>query len=151
MRRLAVILFFCLSFSLMGCDSSIEQSKTTNTFSSEFSKLEAKVEFLQRYFTPERTYQKLDFTINYRDNSTGMITGPSDWDIALVVVVPQAELDAWISGLKKLSQTSDIKWLARIPTAIDYSQINEWYDIGFSSVVGINRDSGVVAYRNVTN
>lgn len=151
MRRLAVILFFCFSFSLMGCDSSIEQSKTTNTLSSEFSTLEAKVEFLQRYFTPERNYQKLDFAINYRDNSTGMIPGPSDWDIALVAVVPPVELNTWISGLKKSLQTPNTKWLARIPTAIDYSQISEWYDSGFSSVVGINRDSGVVVYRNVTN
>ena len=101
---------------------------------------------MQRYFIPKRKYQKLDFAINYHDNSTGSIPGPSDWDIALVAVVPQAALTEWISGIKKLPQMPDIKWLVRIPSDIDYSQISEWYYIGFSSVVGINRDSGVVVY-----
>ena len=153
MKHLSVILFFWLSFSLLmtGCDNSVDKGKTTNTLSSEFSTLEEKMLFLQRYFNPKRTYQKLDIAIVYHDNSTGGIPGPSDWDIRLVAIVPPIEIDLWISGLKKMPQTPDTKWLSRIPTNIDYSTINEWYDMGFSSVIGINRELGLVVYRNVTN
>ena len=50
MKHLAVILFFC--FSLMGCDNSVDQGKTTNTLSSKLSTLDAKVAFCSAILIP---------------------------------------------------------------------------------------------------
>jgi len=151
MRLLTLLVFFCFSFSLIACDNSVDKGKTTNTLSSSFSSLENKVKFLQGYLKPKSSFKALDYRIVYHDNSKGLVPGPSDWDIGLVAIVPPNEINQWIVGLNKNPQTPDIKWLSNIPTSIDYSKINQWFVVGFSSVVGINRELGLVVYRNVTN
>lgn len=149
MRYLSLLILFC--FSLMACDNSVDQGKSTNTSSSEFSTLESKRIFLKEYLKPKSSFQKLDFLIHYRDNSQGFVPGPSDWDIRLLAIVPPNEIDQWVATYKILLQEPTLTWLSEIPSDIDYSEINEWFDMGFSSVVGIHRELGILAYRNVTN
>ena len=139
------ILLAIVCLSLIGCGS---KGKTTKTVSSAFSTKQEKIQFLEQYVKFKRSYTKLDFNIDYQDNSTGLVPGPSDWDISIVASVPSSELNEWITGLSKLEETPDKTWLKKIPTEIDYSGITEWYKLEANSVVGINRNSNIVVYRN---
>ena len=107
MRFISILLFIC--FSLIACDSRVDQGKSTHTLSSTFSSLEGKQDFLKRYIKPKSSFKQLDFLITYRDNSQGFVPGPSDWDIRLVAIVALTDIEQWISGLKKMSQTPDSK------------------------------------------
>ncbi len=145
MKTLSPIIATCILSLIIGCGS---DSKTTNTKSSIFKTNQEKIQFLEKYITFKRSYKKLDFHINYQDNSTGMVPGPSDWDICLVAVVPPFELEKWVIGLEKLKITPDKIWLSKIPTKINYSKITEWYQLSSDSVIGIDRNNNVVVYRN---
>ena len=143
MIKLLTIISVCLI--LVGCDS---KSLTTNMLSSNFSTNKEKIEFLEQYLKLKRKYKKLDFYINYQDNSTGLIPGPSDWDICLIAVVPSSELDLWVSKLKKINKTPELKFLSKVPTDIDYSKVTEWYYHSTNSFVGIDRIENIIMYRN---
>jgi hypothetical protein len=108
--------------------------------------LKERIDFLQRYVTFRRTYETLDFAIQYSNNAGGMVPGPSDCDIRLVAVVPAAELAAWIPGGSPVSNL-DTDWLKSVPTSLDLSGINEWYIDG-PRTVGLDRARRIVVYRN---
>ncbi len=142
-----IVLIFLLVLVLGSCD----ESKTTSTKSSNFDTKQEKIQFLERYLTIKRNYEKLDFYINYHDNSTGMIPGPSDWDICLIAIVPKIELKEWIKGQKKIEDIKDKMCFDKVPTQIDYSKIKEWYQYDIHSFVGIDPINRIVVYRNATN
>ena len=121
---------------------------TTDTSSESLPTLAERVEFLQRYVTFHRTYRELDFRIEYRDNSRGLVPGPSDWDIRLVAVVPPEELAAWVPpGVEPVRPTTaETSWLADVPGAERSAGITEWYGES-GRMVGIDRARSVVAYR----
>jgi hypothetical protein len=142
----STILFLLLPIIILGCAESGPPSTVTS--SSEFTTLKEKVAFLNQYVAFERNYKQLDFFISYRNNSGGMVPGPSDWDIRVVAQVPPAELENWFSGMKK-AEKQEIDWIEGIPTMIDYSGVSDWY-FGRGAFVGIDERHSVVLYRNAT-
>jgi hypothetical protein len=142
----AKILLPFLSLIILGCSESGPPS--TATTSSEFATLEEKVAFLNQYVSFDRSYEQLDFSVTYHNNSGGMVPGPSDWDIRIVARVPSAELGNWSSELKKI-QSPEIEWVEGIHTAIDYSGVSDWY-FGRGATVGIDETRSVILYRNAT-
>jgi hypothetical protein len=133
-------------FALVGCQQD-RGPETTRTDSSQFDTLAEKVAFLEQYVTFRRTYELLDFDIVYQNNSGGMVPGPSDWDIRLIATVPEAELPDWVPAD---AQPTDVntEWLENIPTEQDSSNITEWYQLDNQTIVGLDRDRCLVAYRN---
>lgn len=140
------VIFVYLFILTCGCSN----SKTTDTESSVFKTKQEKIKFLKRYLSVDRTYKELDFHIIYRDNSTGFIPGPSDWDICLVAKVPQVELELWIKGFKKVKSIKNRSCFEKVPTSINYSKITQWFQQG-NSFVGIDAVSGIVVYRSTTS
>lgn len=121
-----------------GPGSTLTRSETLPTLSD-------RVEFLQRYVRFRRTYETLDFNIEFHDNS-GMLPGPSEWDIRLVATVPAGEIAAWIPPVPAMSTPPDVSWLAHVWTDLDLKGVNEWYEEG-RKVVGIDRAKRIVVYR----
>lgn len=139
------ILLLSIITLLAGCSGDSGPS-STDTSSDRFATLAEKVAFLQQYVTFRYNYRSLDFRITYHNNSTGLVPGPSDWNIRIVAKVPPADLATWTSGLTRVSK-ADTSWLSDVPTSINYSGVSEWFQSDYK-IVGIDTKSAVVVYKN---
>jgi hypothetical protein len=135
-RRVCIVLLL-----VAGCGSSGPSS--TQTSSTPAQTLAEKIAFLERYATFRRTYEALDYRVDYR-NGGGM--GPTEWDIRLVAKVPASQLSAWIpSGAKPSHPDQD--WLKSVPNSGDLTGFTEWYTEA-GRTIGIDRKQNLVAYRS---
>ena len=141
MLRLSLVLAALL---IVGCDRS--GPATTRTVSSKFPTVAARSKFLHQYVTFRRTYETLDFDIMYQTNGGGLVPGPSEWDVRLVATVPASELPAWVPAGASAVPAPDASWLKSVPTTLDLSGVNEWYDEGHR-VVGLDRARRLVVHR----
>lgn len=94
-----------------GCIAPIVQSpatnRTTDTSSSAFATDAEKVAFLEQYVRFHSAVDKAEFRVNFHDNSTGRVPGPSDWEIRAVMHV--ADAAAWIKD-KTQREPFDLAW-----------------------------------------
>lgn len=141
-RHLAVAILFAWIF--VGCKPDGDGPPTTRTLSSEIPTLAERIALLNRYVTFRRNYESLDFDITYLKNG-GRLPGPSEWDLRLVAIVPEAELQAWVPSGVAFSPSAEVEFLKTVPTTIDYSTIREWY-VDQHHVVGLDRAKRVVVY-----
>jgi hypothetical protein len=88
--------------------STRQKGLTTDTRSSELPNEQAKIEFLKKYLKLHSEIDATEFHIRYQDNS-GIVPGPSDWDIEVVMKVPKDKLGLWTTGLQKADQ-ADLSW-----------------------------------------
>ena len=107
--RMMVLLFvFLLN---VGCIAPIAQSpaanRTTDTSSTKFATDAEKVAFLEQYVRFHSAVDKAEFRVNFHDNSTGRVPGPSDWEIRAVMHV--ADTAAWIKD-KVQRDPFDLAW-----------------------------------------
>lgn len=80
-----------------------------------------------------------------------MILGPSDWDIRLVAVVPSKQVEEWIpKATTKFSRTPST-WVSNVAHDIRTNGVKEWYKAGNSIIVGVDRKTSTIVYRNATN
>lgn len=142
---LVIVSLIAVAFGLYLWNQSSSGPITTTTSSSSFSTLNDKAEFLNRYVTFRRNYRDLEFHITYLNNS-GIVTAPSEWDIRLITIVPEEELNLWIPAGIKATTSVDRDWLTKVPSAHKADGIAEWY-VEQGKVVGVNRQTSVVAYR----
>ena len=146
------ILFLILVALLLGCSPS---SRTGPRSVSESSvarpRLQDRIAFVEQYITFRRTYVDLEYDIEYQNNGTGLVPGPSDWDIKILAVIPADEIDEWIpAGAKKTDKTPP-PWLNAMAGNIQTANVTEWYTRGKSVVIGVDRNASIIAYRNTTN
>ncbi|MEM8778675.1 MAG: hypothetical protein AAGF26_07365 [Cyanobacteria bacterium P01_G01_bin.49] len=138
---------------LTGCFPSFSNTqsrpKTVSETSSNRSKLQDRITFIEQYVTFTRTYLKLEYSVVYHNNSVGVVPGPSDWDIRILAVVPASKIDQWIPTGALRTDQEQPKWLTTIPGSLSTNKITEWYIKG-NSVIGIDRKTSTVAYRNST-
>ncbi len=125
------------------CGPSRPPSRHTRSF--EIKSLGERVRFLEQYISFKRHYRALEFDIDYHDNSGGLVPGPSDWDIALVAVVPAQELSQWTKDTTPVSLMPSMA-PTFVNSKVDVSGINEWYE-SKQKVVGIDRARSIVVYR----
>jgi hypothetical protein len=85
-------------------------SLTTNTYSSRFNSDRQKIEFLSKYLKFLSPIEATEFHIVYHDNSTGILPGPSDWNIEAVMKVSPSNLKRWTQELKLQQQPIDLAW-----------------------------------------
>ena len=91
----------------------------------------------------------LVFDVWMRNNSGGLVPGPSDWSIRVLARVDSADLDAWRGDLAP-ADSVDTTWLEGVPAGPLRDGLTEWYGDAFRSV-GIDRARGVVAFRSATD
>jgi len=139
--RTCVLLTVMLLLSDCGSNGPI----TTRTVSAGFPSLQAKIDFLNQYVTFRRTYETLDFSIQYINGGNGTVPGPSTWDIRLVATVPESELKGWLLSGPPVT-APDTGWLKVVQSSINLSGLSEWY-VEKGRVVGIDRKCRIVAYR----
>ena len=148
-----------ISSLLISCEK--PQTKTTKTSSKEFSTLEEKQVFLEKYVNFRRTYEELEYSISYVDGGSSGIPGPTEWDIRIKAKVPANELIDWHAGMtavkitehdasKRFDELYENGW-----TEIDEktkAKIGslEWYKDG-RKLVAIDAERRIVLYRNYTN
>jgi hypothetical protein len=72
-------------------------SLSTDTDSAALPDKQQRLEFLGRYLRLKSVVSDAEFVIRYRDNSQGLVPGPSDWDIRAALVVG-ASAAAWRAG-----------------------------------------------------
>lgn len=123
MNRLATIVLVALCL-VSGCgylSGSNDPGRTTDTASSAFDTTADRVDFLTDYITERSPILETQFHIVYRDNSTGMIPGPSDWTIRYAVRVDPGDLDLWTEGMAVIDPVEnwDESMLAGWPITTD--------------------------------
>ena len=126
--------------------SSCEKSKTISKASSEFITLAEKQEFLEQYIMFRRRYDELHYNLSYIDGASGMVPGPTEWNIRIFAVVPAGELDQWVDRLSVIADP-ELDWVSDIPNAPADLGGYKWYR-GRSVIVGIDRESRTVLYRS---
>lgn len=126
---------------LLACAASPDRS--TSTHSDSLPNAAAREAFLEDYVRFDRSYEQLAFTVDYRDNSGGLVPGPSDWDICVRAVVPAEELDAWTRGLSPAASPGEGCGLGPLPEG------TAWF-AGEGVRVGVHAESRTVHYRNTS-
>lgn len=110
--------------------------------------LSDRIEFVETYVTFRRTYEQLEYSVWFQNNSGGGIPGPSEWDVHLVAVVPSDELSDWIPD-GATAMKAPPAWSTSLDE-IDTAGVAEWHQLG-SATVGLDYENSVVVYRNAAN
>jgi hypothetical protein len=134
-----------VSTALSACGAGLP-SMSTDTTSSGMVALADKQAFVERHVQFRRSCDALDFAVRFRDGGDGSLPAPSEWDVRLVARVPAAELDDWIWGLSP-EGAPDTGWVSEIPNHPGSFAGFEWH-ADKNRTVGIERESGIVLYRN---
>jgi hypothetical protein len=87
-----------------------KRSMSTDTHSKQFATDADKIRFLKRYLSLPTAVEAAEFHVVYHDNSGGLIPGPSDWDMQVVLKVAPQDLSAWTHNVKATSQKQDLEW-----------------------------------------
>ncbi|XZE20516.1 hypothetical protein SH449x_000390 [Pirellulaceae bacterium SH449] len=144
-----VIALMLIAIMLSGCSKTASGPVSVTETSVVRKGLADRIQFLENYVTFRRQFEKLDYDIMYQNNGGGMVPAPSDWDIRLIAVVPETDIEAWIpEGAEKKDYPSPA-WLKDLPGTIERNGITEWYRKS-ETVVGIDRELSIVAYRNTS-
>jgi hypothetical protein len=79
-------------------------SLTTSTRSETLPTAEERVAFLGRYLRLRSAVRDAAFAIDYHDNSTGLLPGPSDWSVWAALLLPQGAMSSWLGETRPCEQ-----------------------------------------------
>jgi hypothetical protein len=82
----------------------------TDTRSASLQGDPAKLDFLKKYLRLPTEVQATEFHIAYHDNSKGMVPGPSDYDLRVVVKVPPDKVSQWVAEMGQPTAPFDVAW-----------------------------------------
>jgi hypothetical protein len=82
---------------------------TTDTRSSTFPDDHSKIVFLKKYLKLPSEVEAAEYHIRYQDNSGGVVPGPSDWDMQVVLKDKPDSLPLWTDGLTQIDH-ADLSW-----------------------------------------
>lgn len=122
---------------------------TVSETSSATAVLAERVEFIEKYVKFRRKYKQLEYDVSYL-NGGSFVPGPSEWDIRIVAMVDPNEIDQWTIPEKRNLNMETPEWVNSTAQTLEVDGISEWYTDG-GRTVGIDRERGVVAYRNFAN
>lgn len=118
-------------FINFGCNT--KKDLSTNTYSNKFNNKSDKIDFMEKYYTPNFDYLDVEYHIVYHDNESGRGTpGPSDWYMQFAFKMESVEL-AKISK-QKPSNSFDLS------QRINFLPINETWNIDFPKTYFENGD-----------
>jgi hypothetical protein len=83
---------------------------TTNTYSSMFATKEERITFLKNYVKLETDVEDAVYHLTFHDNSAGLIPGPSDWAIQVILKTTPHHVVAWTKNLEPSNTLPDLAW-----------------------------------------
>ena len=104
------VLFIAITLAALSLACHREPSRTTDKMSSEFSTDQAKIDYLSRYLKLQTAIEATEFHIQYQDNSGGLVPGPSEWDVQVVMKMKPEDTPVWSKGMKP-ADNGDVKLL----------------------------------------
>ena len=109
--RWMLVLLLALALAACGGAGRGAASKTTDTHSAAFATDAEKIAFLEQYLTLASPIAATEFHVVYHDNATGLVPGPSDWDIQTVMLVAPEDVSRWTDGMQPVAaQGIDLAW-----------------------------------------
>jgi len=151
-RAFATAIAFLLVCGCKKGPSTSQDDKTTHQTSASMTALSEKQAFVERYVTFRRQYTSLDFKIDYQDDTSSRVPGPSSTscDIRLYARVPDAKINEWTAGMPapkaEAPTPSELAWVNEIPNAPKSIAAFTWYTER-DKTVGVAKDE--VLYRVV--
>jgi hypothetical protein len=76
-----------------------EASLTTDTRSAQLSSDDEKLQFLAKYLVFKSKVEAAEFHVWYKDNSGGVVSGPSEWDVKAILKVQPEDTVLWSAGM----------------------------------------------------
>lgn len=129
-------------------------TRTTDTRSAALADDTAKRAFLGQYLTLKSAVTATEFHIVYHDNSTGVVPGPSDWDIQVALKVAPTDVSRWTAGMQPATANADnLAWgYALVPDEPRWKTRSQpqIYTAGGKLVAAFARE-GIVLLRLQTN
>jgi hypothetical protein len=92
-------------------------SLTTHTRSDTLLTPQERVSFLARYLRLRSAVSDAAFVIDYHDNSTGLVIGPSDWRVWAGLRLPQGTMSLWLVETRPCEQKPDLDLDKILPEA----------------------------------
>ncbi len=115
MRWLFLILFLTF-LPIVACESA---NRSTDTYSTNFSQESEKIVFLKKYVKCFSPVSAAEFHIIYHDNSTGLVPGPSDGDLKIVIRIAPSDIPKWTAGFREVEKDDiDLSWIPDIPLEV---------------------------------
>jgi hypothetical protein len=85
-------------------------SKSVDQHSSELPDDSSKIAFLKTYLHMESEIEGAEFHIQFQDNSRGLVPGPSDLHLDVVMKMAPIDVPRWTAGLTPAADEIDLTW-----------------------------------------
>lgn len=103
---LGLLVAMLLSYWLLSSGASLSTDTRSSSLGSEAEKLA----FLKRYLIMHSEVDAAEFHIRYQDNSGGLVPGPSEWDVQVVMKMPPEHVRLWTKDLDVQTDAPDLSW-----------------------------------------
>ena len=150
MIRLSVLLFTLLAFSSCGED------KSANIYSYTIESKKSKLDLLKEYLTTESGLIDGEYHIWIKDNTSGLVPGPSDHSITLALKIIPDSIGNWTTHLvKRADVVSTRNWdeLKLKKEEWDLSGVPEvYYNDSKTEIKLVYREKGILlaAYSSMS-
>ncbi|MEM9493808.1 MAG: hypothetical protein AAGC55_31970, partial [Myxococcota bacterium] len=127
---------------------------TTDTDSRNLASAEERVAFALRYIAAPTPPRDVEFTILYRDNRGGLVSGPSDWRIEMVLAVAPGEVPTWVARWKPCPDgVAEPAWSrALLSRRDDWRPTSEQRCYRFrAGTAWVHDREGLILYRSVSD
>ena len=124
-------------------------SLTTSTRSETLHTPEERVAFLGKYLRMRTAVRDAAFDIDYHDNSTDLLPGPSDWSIWAALLLPKGALASWLADARPCEQPPESDLDKVVPATWKVSSPARCLDREGSTLLVHDADDVLVFFSSV--
>ena len=144
---LCFILLVLYLSSLAHAQQEALPDRSTDTSSTSFSSPQERINFLDKYLDFPSPIKDAHYHIVYFDNGSSFPTGPSDWNIRIVIWLEPENTPLWLEGMNKIEELeTPFTWVTELGTELE----PEWLtDASYFEVSGKRAallEEGVIAF-----
>ena len=107
-------LFILLIFLPLPAHAQRTPDLSTNAQSSRFATSEERLAFLARYLNFRSEPTDAQYHLFYRDNSRGLVPGPSDRDFRIVLWLEPADVPLWLQDVREVEVSEGFSWVSEL-------------------------------------
>ena len=98
---------------------------STNTQSRSFATPEERLAFLARYLNFRSEPRDAQYHLFYKDNSLGLVPGPSDCDFRIVLWLEPADVPLWLQDVREVEVSGGFDWVSELSPDLGASLLAE--------------------------